>query len=179
MYRRKNGRNKPKRDLTEQENSRAEFARRLLEEWRILPGTQPDGSIVESLLRDWVEGVRLQAKVQKYDEVADYEIGELFAHAPAEPNGVWPCVPVRKIIEDWKSQDLEAGIRCERFNEYQPSSLRQPAAEKTWEEFAIKHRKHAETLAGRWPRTAALLRELAASYEGSARRHSRATTRDE
>jgi hypothetical protein len=173
MYRRTDEREKPARELTQQEKNRAELARQLLDEWRVLPGTQLDGNVAETVLRDWAEGVREEAKAQKYEDAADYRMGELFAHAPAEADGVWPCVAVRRIVEDWKSEGLESGMRCERFNEYQPHSLREPAAEKTWDELVQKHRKHAEALAGKWPRTAALLRELAASYEGTARRHER------
>jgi hypothetical protein len=170
IYRREDERGADRKEPTEAKTNLGERARRLLDEWKSLPGTEADGCINEQTLRNWVEGVREAAKAQKYEDVACYRIGELLAHAPAEADGIWPCVPVRRIIEDWKREELESGIRCERFNEYQPSSGLKPIPERSWRELADKHRKHAEALAGRWLRTAAVLRELAESYEGSARR---------
>lgn len=173
LYRKTDERGTPAKPATQQEKNRAELAQKIFSEWRVVPGIRPDGTVDEDALRSWAEAVRQEAKTQKYEDVADDRMGELFAHAPAESDGIWPCVALRKIIEDWKSEELESGICCERFNEYQPDSLREPAEEKTWDDLVRKHRKHAEALAGRWPRTAALLRELAASYEGTARRHER------
>jgi hypothetical protein len=173
IYRRTDERDTDKKEATEAENNLAERARRLLDEWQFLPGIEANGNIDEQILRNWAEGVRQVAKSEKYEDVADYGVGELLAYAPAEADGMWPCMPVRKIIEDWKSEELESGIRCKRFNEYQPSSASKPIPEKSWRELADKHRKHAEALAGRWLRTAAVLRELAESYEGSARRRER------
>ncbi len=173
IYRQNNQGEQSVTELTQQEKHRADLAWQLLDECRVLPGTQLDGIVTEMSLRNWAEGVREEARAQNLEEVADYRMGELFAHAPVEIDNVWPCVPVRKIIEDWKSEALEAGMRHKRFNDFQPDAFREPAAEKTWGGLARKHRKHAEALAGKWSRTAALLRELADLYEGIARRHER------
>jgi hypothetical protein len=179
IYRSTDERDGPARELTQQEQNRADLARQLLEKWQIIPGTQSDGSIAEAILRDWAEGVRGQAGAQKLEDVVDHSMGELFAHAPADGDGAWPCLPVRRIIDDWKSEELESGMSCERFNEYQPGSVTKPIPEKTWDELVQKHRKDATTLAGRWPRTAAFLRELAASYEGTSRRNKRDSLHDD
>jgi hypothetical protein len=173
IYRRSDEPHESKKEASSAEKNLAERARHLLDDWKRLPGTEADGTINEKTLRLWAEEGREIAKVKKYEDVADHAMGELLAHAPAEADGVWPCVPVRKMLEDWKSKDLESGLSSERFNQYQPNSVRNPIPETSWQELADKHRKHAGALAGRWLRTAACLRDLAESYERSARRRER------
>ena len=44
------------------------------------------------------------------ETVGDHHIGQILALAPLEPDGVWPAIPVREVIEITRSRELERGI---------------------------------------------------------------------
>ena len=158
--------------LTDGERSRAFISNQLLELWATIPGTQPDGSIDAAYFLDWANKARELAQQRDIVEVCEFRIGELLSESPPGTDEIWPCEMVRQLIEKWRSERLESGLSIERFNRYQPNSSRHEVPEKTWQELAAKHRRAAEKLAGRWLRTAALLRDLTSSYDGTARRRS-------
>ena len=48
--------------------------------------------------------------------IGDQMIGQVLAHAPADEDGTWPCLPVRELIEFTRSKDLEVGIQTGVYN---------------------------------------------------------------
>jgi hypothetical protein len=153
----------------------AEKADRLLDEQRSIPGNRSDGSVDEKILRDWVEAVRYEAGKKKIKVPAEFKIGELLSIAPEDATGIWPCEAVRNLIENLRNEHIEGGLAQERFNRFQPNSVRREMPEQSWFELAKKYRDDAKTLATKWPRTAAVLRGLAESCERSGRRREHRT----
>jgi hypothetical protein len=169
MYKPREGRGR--KAPSELQKLKAEKADRLLDELRSIPGTCTDGSIDENVLRTWIDTVRGEAGKRKIKEPAEFKIGEILSVAPEDLNATWPCEAVRNVIEDLRNEHIERGIAQERFNRFQPNSIRREIAEKSWSDLAKKYRDHAKAVATRWPRTAGILRGLADSCERSARRH--------
>jgi hypothetical protein len=147
-----------------QDVQRAKLLWRLFNEWQHIPGKQPDGSISPGELREWVTAARAAAREVDRLEVCDIKIGEVFAHSPSDEQGVWPCVPVREIIESRESEEIERGLTIGLYN------LRGVVSKGIFEggrqerELAANYERYAKACETQWPRTAAALRSLAETY---------------
>lgn len=147
-----------------QDVQRAKLLWRLFSEWQHIPGKQPDGSISPGELREWVTAARAAAREVDRLEVCDIKIGEVFAHSPSDEQGVWPCVPIREIIESCESEEIERGLTIGLYN------LRGVVSKGIFEggrqerELAANYERYAKACETQWPRTAAALRSLAQTY---------------
>ena len=153
--------------LTEADRRRATSAYRLLSGISIVPGQTGDRV-------DEVAAVAWSLEVQKLVAAADRKrigeqyIGHVLAHAPMDSNdGGWPHRAIRAVIEKLASEDVEAGVRIERFNirgVYSKSIGEGGAQERV---FAEATRAWAEKAAD-YPRTAAMLLDLAKGWDAQA-----------
>ncbi len=158
------------RALTAHQKSRAEYGYKLLNEWHRVPGLQKNGEIDQEALVKWVDEARSLAAKENRVEIGDQSIGKIIAHAPQDPNdGAWPHRAVRTVIENVKSDEIEIGIRTERFN------MRGAYSKEVYEggvqerELAKKYRAWVEACS-EWPRTYRLLQSIAKSWEQDAKR---------
>ena len=121
-------------------------------------------------LRDWVTAARRHLADEKRSIVGDIVIGEVLAHVPPGSDGVWPAEAVRDLIEDLRSQKFETGLHTGKFNSRGMvwRSVEDGGAEER--QFAAQYRTWAAQVSDRWPRTGALLRQMADSYEEWAQR---------
>jgi hypothetical protein len=147
-----------------QDAQRATLLWRLLNEWRHIPGTQPDGSISASELNNWVTAARTAARAVDRLEVCDIKIGEVLAHAPSDEDGVKPCIPVREIIEDCASDEIDRGFTIGLYNlrGHHWKNLHEGGQQER--DLADTYERYARACETEWPRTAAALRSLAQSY---------------
>jgi len=148
----------------DQKAERARFLGRLLRDWRQVPGTQPDGSISASELREWVATARAAAREADRLEFCDVRIGEVLAYAPEDEDGVNPCVPVREIIEEFESDYIDRGFETGLFNLGGPYSKGLDVGGQPEREVAGTYERYAKACEIEWPRTAAVLRSVAQSY---------------
>src|SRR5690606_15907277 len=114
--------------------------------------------------------VQTLAEQEARREVADVQIGNVLAYAPSEPDGTWPCIPVRDVIEEFGSEDLADGFEVEIMNKrgiYTKSLYEGGDQER---DLARQFLEWAEASKVEWPRTAAALRRVAEQYEADARR---------
>jgi hypothetical protein len=81
-----------------------------LSSWRTPPGIRADGTADASYLRTWVLEARQHLAQTGHTGTGDKKIGAILAHAPADADGIWPPEPVRNLIEELESPDLEAGL---------------------------------------------------------------------
>ena len=145
-------------------------AYRLLDSWKSVPGLKEDGQFDADKLRAWVSRARGELSRRKRRAIGDDQIGKVLAHGPAHDDGVWPAVPVRDLIEELQSHELEVGLRVEIFNQRGVTSRALETGGAPERELAARYRADADRLADRWPRTAGLLRSVSDSYEREARR---------
>jgi len=87
-----------KEDPSEQEQSMARNAYRLLQEWRTFPGTMPDGSLSPADLDSWLARVITSTQESGHLNVALRIIGRAAFHGPADPNGLWIHKTIAGII---------------------------------------------------------------------------------
>ncbi len=154
-------RNIPK-EITER---RARVARKVLDSWQLIPGVKEDVTLDERELSGWVEAARKQSAESKHLIGCDIEIGFMFAHAPSDPDGTWPHISVRNLIEGLKNETVDRHIKNEIHNSRGVTSRGLDDGGKQERVLAEKYRKMSDVVKLDWPRTAALLRSIAISYE--------------
>ena len=159
------------RDLSEEEQALARTAHDLLDSWRLVPGTQDDDTVDGNALREWVsEARRLLAECGR-SEIGDHRIGHVLRYGPKPQDDEWPAEPIRDLIEEVASEDLEEGLRIEVYNSRGVTSRSPTEGGQQERDLADKYRRFATSASTKWPRTAAMLIRIAESYERDARRH--------
>jgi hypothetical protein len=153
---------------TDEVIARAHHAEELLSSWRIVPGTNLDGTIDAGALMDWVTRAR-DACADRRDG-CDRHIGQVLAHAPAGTDGAWPCKAVRAVIDHVNTRALEHGFHDGVYNK-RGTVTADPFAGGVQERALVEqYHTWSRALAPAWPRTAAILEELADQYDREAHR---------
>jgi hypothetical protein len=161
--------NEERRELSQADAGRAQLAHDLLHSWRRVPGTEDDGSINAVVLKEWINQARQAAHVCKRGKVGDITIGRVLSSAPKDPDGSWPTVPVRDVIEEMHNEELDQGFILGVYNSR--GGWTKAFAEGGGQErqLAELYRGYATTIREQWPQTAALLRRIAGLYSSEAR----------
>ena len=132
------------------------------------PGQHPDGEIDSESLAHWVSETQRLCKERDREYAGNQRIGELLANAPAGTDGIWPCEPVRELLEQLKNRHVAASMVIATYH-LRATTIRGLLdggdQERT---LAAKYRSDAETITARWPYTAQILREIASDYEREA-----------
>ncbi|WP_156747532.1 hypothetical protein [Pseudomonas sp. JY-Q] len=159
-------------ELQVMEDQRRVMAKRgmkLLHSLNNIPGHNEDGELEATLLLSWVVAVRDACDMYSRYGKADYWIGELLAHAPVGMDGVWPCEPVREVIEHIQSEKMVHGAQIGTFNMRGAHFRGEDGAQER--ELAEKYRSWSEALRISHPFVSSqLLLNLATSYDYDALR---------
>ncbi|MEW6018783.1 MAG: helix-turn-helix transcriptional regulator [Pseudomonadota bacterium] len=148
----------------------ASQAYEVLHEWSDVPGADDAGMINGEALEAWVKQARKLLKEAGRGEIGDSKIGEILSASQREPDQPWPPVAVREIIEVVRSRTLESGFEVGVYNR-RGVTVRMPRDGGEQERsLAARYRRDAEALRFDWPRTAACLDRIAATYEYDATR---------
>lgn len=94
----------------------AERGYKLLDGLNRVPGHNDEGVLQSDKLAGWVKAVRDACAELGRLDIADVCIGKLLSHAPAGNDGVWPCEPVREVMEDVHSKAMMDGARTGLYN---------------------------------------------------------------
>jgi hypothetical protein len=143
----------------------ADVGIRALKSWHMPPGLRPDGTMDADELRAWISEARRLLAESGRRVIGDQVIGEALANVPAESDGLWPPMPVRDLLEDLESADLDRGLHIGKFNSRGMVTRAVFSGGEQERALATQFRGWADRLADQWPRSAALLRGLAATYE--------------
>ena len=145
--------------------SRGRNALHILEHLPSVPGLQPDGSVDGSILSQWVTEARQMCHERGRGDAGDSRIGHMLAASPTGTDGVWPCEAVRDVLDDIATQSIAQGFCIGKGNRRDVTwrgVFEGGAQERT---LAAQYKHDASQIAGRWPFTARILRELAEQYE--------------
>jgi hypothetical protein len=162
------------REPTADEASRARRSYRLLLTWRSIPGLREDGSLDEAALNTWVDEARSRLGASGRSEIGDELIGHVLRYAPTDEDGLWPHRAIRDLLERVASQHMELGLEVEVRNSRGFTSRGLTDGGDQERELVERYGSYARAAQDRWPRTAALLRQIALSYSDEAGRHDRA-----
>lgn len=176
-------------DPDPQAETRAHLAFRLLDAWKQIPGLDASagsigeapiddglrpiraanaGMVDEQMLFSWVQRATELATEAKRSEMCHQTIGRQLAYAPADPDGIWPCTPVRKLIEALRNDDVDQGMVVGVINRRGVHAAGHDGAQERT--MAKRFREWCEAVRLKQPRTGTILRRLAEHYEDEARR---------
>jgi hypothetical protein len=147
----------------------AERGYKLLEAIERIPGHSDLGELEVDRLAKWVTTVRSSCAELGRADVADIAIGQVLSCAPVGTDGVWPCEPVREVMEDVESESMMRGAHTGVFNS-RGAHWRGEGGDQE-RGLAEKYRKWGQALQVSHPFVAAkLLMALAQTYDHMANR---------
>jgi hypothetical protein len=167
------------RKLSPEDELRARHAYRLLNAWRTAPGTTEDGRIDAPALLEWVRSARRLSSSVNRGAIGDQVIGQVLSGAAPDEDGLWPPAAVRDVIEETNSRDLELGISIGTHNArgVWSKGIHEGGAQEA--AIAERYKRMADQLSARYPRTAQMLRDMAAGYRDEAYRSDQEAERRE
>ena len=156
-----------KQEIGADERHAAQRARRLLHKLSRIPGHDSEGGLDADKLAEWIQRAQELCEDRDRRRRADYRIGELLANAPVGEDGVWPCTPVRKVMEGVLNENIADGFRVGRQNLRGVYSLGEDGTQER--ELAEQYEKWAQASDFLYPEVAKVLRELASNYKTTGR----------
>jgi hypothetical protein len=159
-----------RRVLTPEESNMNIASWHLLDSWRIIPGTNKDGSIDQQYLFAWVTQARELLQANDRQKIGDEQLGQLLSESSLGADEAWPHEAVRALLERLASPDIERGFMVGQYNS-RGTTVRGPYDGGEQERMlAKKYFSYAETVEFDSPRTAEILRKIAQGYERDAQR---------
>ncbi len=157
-------RGKDRGEISEELRIKARFGYQMLQSMKSLPGFTEDGQDV-NFLRNWIAEARKLARGADREVITDQQVGQILAYAPTDiEDNAWPARPVRDVIEECASAEIERGIAISRFNMRGVSRKAMYEGGGQERAFAAQYRTWAEASVS-WPRTCAMLRRIASDWE--------------
>ena len=147
------------------------LAYQILQNVRAIPGIRSGGSVDFEELVNWVLEARRICEERDRGVIGDEQIGEVLANSPTGSDGIWPCEPVRDLLENVRSTELVRGIVTGRVNQRGATSRRAGEGGDQERELVDSYRSDAMRVLVKWPFTAKLLNDLADFYDRDARWH--------
>lgn len=140
----------------------------LLDKIRRIPGTADDGTIKAADLKTWVTEARSLCLEYGRADIGDQKIGQILAAAPVSDDGIWPCQPVREVLEDVASPEIAIGMQVAVYNSRGVHYRGEDGANER--ALASKYHTWSRQLAFDYPYVANVLEQIAASYDHDAER---------
>jgi addiction module HigA family antidote len=150
--------------------SRAHRGYVFLEALRRIPGRNKVDEVESDRLLNWINTVRQACTKLGRDIVGDQSLGKLLSHAPDGKDGVWPCEPVREVLERIGSEDVSGGVTMGLFNA-RGAHWRAKGGEQE-RELADKYQKWANALQYSHPfLVSSILNHMIKTYENQGQFH--------
>jgi hypothetical protein len=89
---------------------------KLLEAIKRIPGHNDLGELQAERLAKWITTVRQSCAELGRADVSDICIGKVLSCAPVGTDSVWPCEPVRDVMEDIQSESMMEGAHTGVYN---------------------------------------------------------------
>jgi addiction module HigA family antidote len=167
LYQRRDGGDDPKElklDQPDKVSNRAQRGMALLDALERIPGVNEAGQADVGKLRAWVNTVREFCAALGRAEAGDRSLGKLFSNAPRGEDGVWPCEPVREVLEEVQSDAISRGMVLGVYNA-RGAHFRAEGGDAEYA-LAQKYRNWAQALEFSHPFIAAtILKPLTNTYE--------------
>jgi hypothetical protein len=155
-------------EADESARNSASNASRLLHDWHGCPGRTAAGADRDTELMDWCEKALTAFASIKRLAVGSREVARVLARAPVGPDGIWPCVPARRLLGTGLYTELRDGLRIAKYNKR--GVVRKALGEGGNQEAVIAdlYTEWARELEGEWPETATLLKDMAREHSAEA-----------
>jgi len=151
-------------EVTDERKARAGLAYRLLRAMTYVPGFSAERADLDHL-RWWISEVRRLADEADRAVITDQQIGQILAFAPGDSeDDAWPSRNIRNLIEELANEEIERGISISRFNQ-RGATIRGLYDGGAQERGLANTYKTWAGATRTWPRTSALLTQIAESWE--------------
>ncbi|MCU0694257.1 MAG: ATP-binding protein, partial [Polyangiaceae bacterium] len=158
--------NEPKLDIVDPEKQgKAHVAHRVLEAWHGFPGRDRAPDERESLLEAWARNALTRLGAMDRAEVGASEVARVLARAPHAPDGVWPCLAARRLLESREFPGLADSLRTAMFNRRGAFTKVHAEGGAQEREIATQFRAWSFDLRGEWPRTSLMLSSIVEVYD--------------
>ena len=137
----------------------------------VIPGRTEEGTVDYETLSTWVNEARRLCGERGRGSIGDEFIGQLLAKAPAGEDGVWPCEPVRELLDSTMVPAIGIGFDVGTHNLRGVTSRGAFDGGDQERTLADKYVEWASAITSKWPHTAGLLRRIADSYKREAQRN--------
>jgi hypothetical protein len=171
VFRPAKAKGEPEEQASKTASEMASNAFRLLREWRIAPGTNDQGQVDAAALQDWLSEARRLLKDADRAEVGELQIGEVLAQAPMDPDGTFPTLAVRDVLESAPNDRLGRGFAVGLYNKRGFTSRGMTEGGQQEYQLARQYEDWAARVEATHPRTAAILRSVAEGYREEGRRN--------
>lgn len=168
-YKRKDdGEDPPEWGINKLEPNEALFsaAYSCIDRMKYIPGRDATGNIDVKMLRAWLTELRSLCLKHGRAKIGDQIIGQILATAPVGEDSVWPCEPVRAVLEEIASQDIVVGMATGVYN-LRGMHWRDEGG-KQERELAEKYHSWSRQLAFEYPYVANVVRQIATRYDRDA-----------
>ena len=136
-----------------------------------IPGKLPDGTVDEKALSIWVNEARRLCGERGRGVIGDIYIGNLLTKAPLGADGIWPCEPVRELLDTIHSPNIGRGFVTGTINQRGITSRGLFEGGNQERALADNYLNETAAIRSNWPFTASLLTDIAESYELAAKQY--------
>ena len=151
-------------ELDRDAEARASSAYSALSSWRVVPGQDGDGRIDGARLQGWLENAERRLRQAERAAIGHQVIGQMLSGCPHDPDGTWPCKPVREAIEKVASKDLERGLGAGVMNSRGVVTKDPSTGGASERALAEQYEGYAAAIRASHPRTAGALRRIGQWY---------------
>ena len=115
-------------------------------------------------LSTWVNEACRLCKERSRGDIGDQQIAQVLANPPVGKDGIWPCEPVRDLLDSLASRHVAIGFVIGKSNLRGVTSRSLFAGGQLERSLTDKYLDDSSRVEAKWPFTPQLLRELAAGY---------------
>lgn len=152
-----------KRIRSDVEREQSQKAYCLLKKLSHIPGDEGNGLINIEKLQEWIFKVQEFCTSNGRKIFGDQQIGQLLSNAPIGEDGVWPCAPIREVLETVINEDIEIGFQIGKRNSYGFEKLEEGG--NTYRKRAKQYEDWASACDYSYPKVASILRGIAEHYQ--------------
>jgi hypothetical protein len=171
MYKPESG---AERDLDEHTANLAHIAHQLLDGWTLIPGSVQNGQDLDidgNALRAWIAAARAETEARDRKTMGLHAIAEMLSHSPSGRDGFWPHEAVRDALEELEDAVVSGAFHMGRYNQRGVTTRGVFDGGDQERDLAAWYARQVTHMSSRWPRTAAILRDLERTYLEEARLH--------
>lgn len=148
----------------------AENAWNLLNSWHQIPGLTEEGSVDYDTLKTWIERVIKLSILKGFHDIALCKIGEVLSYSPTEADGLWPCNPICRVLEEFRNEIIHRNFMIGVHNQIGGTSRGVFDGGHQERVLVANYRDLSQKIHDRYPIVSDLLIEIANSYEREAKR---------
>lgn len=161
--------NEPREEATEEERARSRWAYYVLDSWSYPGRDIDDPERRERVVFEWAERALTLTREAHRRDVGELEVAKVLARVPPASDGHWPCLAARRLLETGRHHHLGRGLTTAKYNQWgRHVRVIDDGNEQTT--LTERYLQAAIALGKRWPRTAAMLDDLADMHRTGAER---------